>query len=225
MLYALVNGQREEATETGQRAHCPICNEAVIARCGETNMNHWAHEKDESCDVWYESETEWHKNWKLTFALDRREAIIKKDGKRHIADILTEKGVVVELQNSPISKAVIRQREQFYGENMLWIINGRDFKDNFHISAYNPYYRSKGSSLPEFGFYWKHARRTWKNVQRPVFIDFGDPLLYWITEGMGTSGGTGRYVEKEAFLKKYRADAMKGYLIIRYPAERRDKFG
>jgi len=109
MLFAIVNGEKVEATPktTGK---CTLCERTVFSKCGEVNVWHWAHHKDESCDSWYEPETEWHKNWKLTFGKDNCEIVIIKDSIRHIADIFTKENVVIELQNSPIQKPIIRKR-------------------------------------------------------------------------------------------------------------------
>tara|TARA_R110002049_G_scaffold90686_1_gene227082 strand:- start:60 stop:548 length:489 start_codon:yes stop_codon:yes gene_type:complete len=119
--------------------------------------------------------------------------------------------VVIELQNSPIQKGVILEREEFYGEKMLWLINGIPFKDNFDILNWDNfdiyerlYYKKTGKDkLP---FNWKWARRSWEEVERHVFIDFGKESLFWVTNGMGTSSGIGKYIAKEKFINKYGGD-------------------
>jgi len=221
MIWAIVENEKLEA-KPGTRGTCPLCEEVVFSKCGEVNVWHWSHSKDENCDYWYESETFWHQHWKMTFGKENAEFIIKKNGKRHIADILTKENLVIELQNSPIQKSIIREREDFYGVRMLWIINGEEFKKNLIVKDYweDQDYREL-MSLPrppiqwirrspkikkgvngEF-FKWKYPRRSWKDVQRPVFIDFGEDSLFWVKEGMGTSQIRGTYVSKEKFIKKY----------------------
>jgi competence CoiA-like predicted nuclease len=69
-------------------------------------------------------------NWKLAFGKECCEIPIIKETK-HIADIKTKKNVIIELQNSPIPSTVIRTRETFYGEKMIWIVNGFNFKSNY----------------------------------------------------------------------------------------------
>jgi hypothetical protein len=220
MLFAIVSGEKIEA-KPRTTGVCPLCEMAVFSKCGEINVWHWAHNKDESCDSWYEPETEWHKNWKLAFGKDNCEIIISKDGVKHIADILTKSDVVIELQNSPIQKSVINKRENFYGERMLWVINGKEFKKNFTYSAFQPkgyfindgYYLDRhgiletGESIPksknELAFSWDWPRKSWSGVQRYVFIDFGDENLFWVKEGMGTKIGRGQQISKEKFMKKY----------------------
>jgi len=218
MLFATVNGEKVEAIPktTGK---CTLCERTVFSKCGEVNVWHWAHHKDESCDSWYEPETEWHKNWKLTFGKDNCEIVISKDGIRHIADIFTNENVVIELQNSPIQKPIIRRRENFYGERMIWVINGKPFKDNFryhrsrsvqldedeeYYLRYNPLVsKNPQPRKNEYYFSWSWCRRSWTDVQRNVFIDFGDENLFWVLEGMGTSSGKGKLISKEMFVKKY----------------------
>lgn len=124
----------------------------------------------------------------MTFGKENAEIGIKKDGKKHIADIQTNEKVVIELQKSSISKPIIREREDFYGEKMLWLINGEEFKKNLIVKDYwedQDYYEIMSlphppvhwvRSSPEIKkgineefFKWKHPRRSWKGVQRPVF--------------------------------------------------------
>jgi Competence protein CoiA-like family len=221
MLFAKVNGEKIEAgpQTTGI---CPLCGGTVFSRCGEVNIWHWAHFKDKNCDSWCEPETEWHKNWKLVFGKDNCEIIMNKDGVKHIADIQTKENIVIELQNSPIQKSIIRSRETFYGERMIWIINGNHFRDNFSTFRYrspqleaddeydrlhNPlstqYGNVDNSRKGELKFSWSRARKSWSDVQRPVFIDLGGDDLFRVKEGMGTGSGKGKHVSKENFIKKY----------------------
>ncbi len=222
MLFAIINSEKVEASPKISGA-CPLCKKNVFSKCGEINVWHWAHHKDVSCDSWYEPETEWHKNWKLAFGKYNCEIVISKDGVRHIADILTNDNVVIELQNSPIPKPIVRRRENFYGDGMLWVINGKHFKNNFFISSLDStkdYWNSKYIHTPEgivnkttgeivyvpknnFTFIWNWPRKSWTDVQRNLFIDFGDENLFWVTEGMGTNNGKGILISKEIFLNKY----------------------
>lgn len=230
MLFAMVNGEKCEAIPKSI-GECPLCQQKVFSKCGEIKIWHWTHYKDKICDSWYEPETEWHKNWKLIFGKNNCEIIISKNGIRHIADVLTQENVVIELQNSSIQKPIIRRRENFYGERMIWVINGKLFKDNFriHPSRYeydNKYIKTQYGivdkttgevlALPkqDVSFTWSWARQSWSEVQRPVFIDFGDENLFWVKNGMGTNSGSGIYVSKKEFLTKYGGDVSLKSLII-----------
>ena len=76
---------------------------------------------------------------------------------------------------------------------MLWLINGQEFKHNFDIRdwdydsyEYDNIYNEVASNklLRNFSFYWKYARRSWEDIQRNVFIDFGGDSLFWVTLGL-----------------------------------------
>ena len=88
MIWALVYNEKIEVTP-GAKGICTTCNGKVFSKCGKVNVWHWAHFKDENCDSWYEPESFWHKHWKLTFGKENTEIGIEKEGKRHIADIIT----------------------------------------------------------------------------------------------------------------------------------------
>jgi len=111
---------------------CPICNNEVIAVCGQINMHHWRHKPNTNCNPWKEHETEWHRKWKNEFPESWQEIIIVEDNEKHIADIKTENGLVIEFQNSSILSETIQIREEFY-KNMIWVVNADKFKDNFKI--------------------------------------------------------------------------------------------
>ncbi|MBA3681900.1 MAG: hypothetical protein H0W73_12180 [Bacteroidetes bacterium] len=132
MQFALYNNQRIEA-EPGLKAICVHCSNDVIAKCGSKNIWHWAHVKTDNCDSWTEPETIWHRNWKNLFGKEFSEQRIEKDGVYHVADVINKNEIIFEFQNSSISSDLIRTREEFYGEKMIWIINGISFKDNFQI--------------------------------------------------------------------------------------------
>jgi len=220
MLYAMLNGEKIEAS-TGLKAQCPLCEKDVFARCGGTNANHWAHYEEESCESWSEPETEWHKNWKLVFGKENSEIIIEKDGKRHIADVLTSNHFVIEFQHSPISIITIENREKFYGEKMLWVINGVSFKDHF-TTYYNPEERSGRriyvghSSQQESNweldndkdirFEWKQPRRVWIGADKPRFIDFGGAYLFKIRDWSGQRFGGGVWISKKNFVEEHDGD-------------------
>lgn len=96
-------------------------------------MWHWAHATKKHCDPWWENETDWHRSWKACFPLSWHEQIhFDTSGEKHIADVKTPAGLVIEFQNSPMSPDELSSREYFY-QNMIWIINGATFADRFHV--------------------------------------------------------------------------------------------
>lgn len=212
-------------------AKCPLCKSNVVSKCGEINIHHWAHKINEGCDSWSEPETYWHKSWKNSFPIDNREVVIQKYGKKHFADLYTYDDIVIELQNSSISSETIREREDFYGKRLLWILNGGRFRN--HISIFqndrikeiklenNRKYLYSEIALSdenineyletsdEFTFFWKFPIRSWKKSRRPVFLDINENFMLWFTKGIGTDYGTFKVYPKHQFFKKYKGDYSK----------------
>lgn len=133
MLYATkeihASGDYEKISpRPGMRALCPSCGGDVLAKCGSIKAWHWSHVAAD-CDPWSEPETEWHLNWKRRFPPECREVVIGN----HRADVRTKNGIVIEFQHSSISVEEIRDREAFYGERMMWVIDGAKFRKNCPI--------------------------------------------------------------------------------------------
>ena len=127
MQYALVKGVRQEA-EPKLRGTCPNCDSEVVAKCGEQRIWHWSHLGKLECDRWWEPETEWHRAWKALFPQKWREfPHVADDGERHIADVKNDRGLVIELQHSPIDPEERLSRENFY-KTMVWVVDGMRFE-------------------------------------------------------------------------------------------------
>lgn len=133
MKYSIVNGKREEAFPAG-KGICELCLNETIAKCGRKKINHWAHKNLKECDPWWENETPWHREWKNHFPSEWQEVIHKDElsNEQHRADVNTEKGWILEFQNSPINLDEIKSRENFY-KKLIWIVNGITFEKRFHI--------------------------------------------------------------------------------------------
>jgi len=133
MQFALVNGVRSTAQPKTQGI-CQFCGDTMIAKCGRKTISHWAHTPKRKCDPWWENETPWHRRWKSCFPEDWRERIHEDPTtkEKHIADVKTDTGRVLEFQNSPMPADELESREDFYGD-MIWIVNGDRFRHNFHV--------------------------------------------------------------------------------------------
>lgn len=132
MQYALIENQRTEA-KPGLSAVCPTCGAAMIAKCGARIIHHWAHASKRQCDPWWENETDWHRAWKNLFPEHCREiSCTASDGEIHRADIITDTGIVLEVQHSAMTDLERNSREHFY-KNMVWIVDGRVFKKQFDL--------------------------------------------------------------------------------------------
>ena len=115
---------------------CPLCDAPLLAHSGEIEPSHWQHTSGAACDPWHEPETKWHRIWKDKYPKEWQEFPMKdeKTGEKHFADVKTNKGIVIEFQNSPITPSTIHRRETFYG-NMVWVVNATNIKDNFVIAS------------------------------------------------------------------------------------------
>jgi len=175
MKFALLNDKRIEATKRA-KGICPSCGSELVARCGEIKIHHWAHKK--KCDDhWWENETEWHRNWKNRFPKEWQE-IIQHDssGEKHIADIKTKEGWVIEFQHSRIEPEERRSRDSFYSK-LIWVIDGtrlktdiKQFKkiiDEGHLDV--PSLLLLLVSFPN----WSRLLMDWKDSNSLIFIDFG----------------------------------------------------
>ena len=176
MKYAFVNNQRVEA-QKGMKGICPVCQQPVIAKCGQIKVNHWAHSKSSHCDKWWESETEWHRAWKNHFPEEWQEVITydEKTGEKHIADIKTDQGFVIEFQHSHIKPEEQKSREEFY-KNMIWVVDGTRLKLTFP-RFYKSFHQGNFHLIPNTRvFYLFFAEecipKEWLNSTVPVIMDF-----------------------------------------------------
>ena len=132
MKYAYLNNERIEPQKGTINARCPICGELVIPKCGDIKMHHWAHKTKQNCDIWWKNETEWHRKWKSYFPKEFQEIVMYDDktGEKHIADVKTNTGIVIEFQHSSMKRNEQLSREHFY-KNMVWMIDARGYYDKF----------------------------------------------------------------------------------------------
>jgi len=155
----------------------------MAAKCGEVRVWHWAHKGRLVCDPWWENETKWHRDWKDQFPADWQEVVqTAGNGERHIADVKTGDGWVIEFQHSHIKPEERRSREAFYGK-LIWVVDGRRrTRDEAQlVNALN-------EGLPVGA--WRRVSsdscvllREWADSNAPIFVDFGGEVLCWISSG------------------------------------------
>lgn len=156
MLIAEVNGERQRATSLAHRSAetlCPGCKQPVIAYCGELKINHWGHEHPGDCD-WERGETEWHLWWKSLAANDEVE-VVRPEWPNHRADICVARRnhfLVVELQNSPITRETVQVREDAY-PHLVWIVNVEKYRFEATGGQYN----------------WPRANPAWGFAKHVIF--------------------------------------------------------
>jgi competence protein CoiA len=181
MKFALLNGQRQEA-QPNLSGECPICGHPMVAKCGEVRIWHWAHRGALHCDPWWENETEWHRNWKAQFPVDWQEFVYRaENGEKHVADVRTDQGWVIEFQHSYIRPEERRSRDVFY-RKLVWVVDatrrktdGAQFRRALEASASvggSPHIRRL--RLEECGLL-----REWSASPAPIFFDFGKGSTIW----------------------------------------------
>jgi competence protein CoiA len=187
MKYALINEQRREA-QPSLLGKCLACGHPMVAKCGEVKIWHWAHQGSRSCDPWWENETEWHRAWKGMFPDNCQEVVHQaENGEKHIADVKTDRGWVIEFQHSYIKPEERHSRESFY-KKLIWVVDGaRRKRDRAQFSkALN-----SGSPVKVY----PHMRRIfadecvllreWLSSASRVFFDFREGGRIWWLQSKG----------------------------------------
>jgi competence protein CoiA len=176
MKYALRDGEKVEATK-GAKGICPVCKRPVNAKTGERRAWHWAHQSNSDCDHWWESETEWHRNWKNNYPQEWQEVVLvdSESGEKHIADIRTPDNLVIEFQHSPIEPEERFSREKFY-KNMVWVVDGTKLKrwyPNFIKGKNEMFFRPTGDQDVFLVDYPDRVFPSdWLESSVPVVFDF-----------------------------------------------------
>jgi competence protein CoiA len=172
MKFALVDNTKVEATK-GAKGFCPGCGSALIAKCGDIKLHHWAHKGNRVCDPWWENETAWHRAWKNNFSKDWQECILhdEQTSEKHIADVRTSQGLVIEFQHSKIETQERASRENFY-INMVWVVDGTRLKGD-----YPRFLKGKIRKTTKNGIYFVESSEkcfpsTWLESSVPVIFDF-----------------------------------------------------
>jgi hypothetical protein len=173
MKYALVNDLRTEANKSS-KGLCPFCGSELIAKCGEQKINHWAHKATRLCDSWWEPETIWHRSWKNQFPEEWQEnaLIDEKTGEKHIADIQTAQGLVIEFQHSFITPEERKSREQFYN-NLVWVVDGTRLKRDYQrFIKGRDIFKSEIKDIYSVQYPEEYFPKSWIKSSVPVIFDF-----------------------------------------------------
>lgn len=212
MKYALVNNKKHEALK-GLSGICPSCGSPMIAKCGDKKIHHWSHKGKMECDLWWENETQWHRDWKGHFPIDWQEVAHRDDttGEKHIADVKTSKGWVLEFQHSYLRPEERKSRNDFY-KQIAWVVDGTRLKGDLEkvVKALN-------SAKPVNQLVLKIAPdscsllKDWASTHAPVFFDFGGPQLVLLLP-IGPDGFlyASTAISKQQFIGIYREPESKG---------------
>jgi competence protein CoiA len=176
MKYALVEGERREA-QPGLSGKCCAYGHPMIAKCGQQRDWHWAHLGTYACDRWWEPETPWHRAWKNHFPKECQEFIHQAaNGEKHIADVKTKSGVVLEFQHSFLRREEREAREMFY-HKMVWVVDGRKRrrdKAQFFTALDAAVVFNREPLVVSIRSDEGALLRDWGASSVPVYFDFGD---------------------------------------------------
>ena len=174
MKLADIEGNDREA-QPGLVGKCRLYGHVMVAKCGKHRVWHWAHQKSRDCDPWWEPETEWHRGWKNKFPAECQEVVQhdEQSGEKHIADVRTPHGLVIEFQRSPLNPLERTARERFHG-NMVWVVDGTRLKRDY------PRFNSRRDDLKPtplggcflFTFPDEGFPAMWLDSSVPVIFDF-----------------------------------------------------
>jgi hypothetical protein len=209
MKYAIVDGLRQEA-QPNLLGKCPGCGGPTVAKCGEVRVSHWAHRGRRACDPWWENETPWHRAWKDVFLAEWQEIVHPaENGERHIADVKTPDGWVIEFQHSYLEPAERRSRDAFYPK-LLWVVDGmrrkRDLQQ-FNRALKEGNWFGSGQRIRQVWTGDCALLREWAESARPVFFDFGEPeQLYWVLSKQDAWAHVAQFPRRE-FIAAHRITA------------------
>lgn len=173
MEFALVEGKRHQPSH-GLKGVCQFCGQAMVSKCGEMIMWHWAHRGRKRCDPWHENEGPWHRAWKALFPVEHHEQVrFDSTGEKHIADVLLPSGLVVELQHSQISLDEMRSREGFY-RYMVWIVDATPLMKN--ITVFGPLPDPSLPAVADLRFI--PAQPSWRDHQLKLRVSYENVTFY-----------------------------------------------
>lgn len=222
MKFALVNNKKTQAAK-GLNGICPSCGSDLIANCGDVKVHHWAHKGVRNCDPWWENETEWHRSWKKHFPMKWQEVTQYADnGEKHIADVKTEQGWVLEFQHSYLKPEERRSRDAFY-DKLVWIVDGmrrvrdkKQFQKNleesypiYRIPTHNNQIYNLPFILREVHFYDEcRLLAEWQDSTSLVFFDFHEPdsILWFLLPVHSNSKAYLMNISRKNFIEYHQND-------------------
>lgn len=212
MKYALVNDGKREAVK-GLAGSCPSCGNPMIAKCGEKKIHHWSHKGKLECDPWWENETQWHRDWKGYFPIDWQEVTHRDEatGEKHIADVKTSKGWILEFQHSYLKPTERNSRNDFY-KKIAWVVDGTRLKGDLEkvleaLKSGKPVNQLVLKIAPNACSLFK----DWASTHAPVFFDFGGPqLVLLLPAGPDGFFYVSTAISKEQFIGIFREPSSHG---------------
>ena len=142
----------------GEDSYCPCCKSLLVQKKGSFMIWHFAHKSLDNCISYYDNKGEWHRKMQELFPENNREIFESFSSYRHIYDVLTESGIIIEFQHSPISLEDFKKRTKDYVFRSLmnktprpiWVFDYTERLFSLHTKRYE-------NSPRRRRFYWKRA--------------------------------------------------------------------
>lgn len=205
MKFSLVNGRRQEA-KPKLSGICPACGSVMTAKCGRVRVHHWAHKNQGQCDPWWEKESGWHRTWKDQFPSEWQEFIQRDgNGEKHIADVKTSTGWVIEFQHSALDLDERHSRENFY-QKLIWVVDGTKRKSDIEPFKKGFIYGQSPDPLSPNKyrkFFPKgNLLKNWSECAGHVFFDFGEEHpLWWVYPGSNETYAYIQTISRDKFIQ------------------------
>jgi hypothetical protein len=132
-----------------------------------------------------EIHTRWHQAWKNQFPEDWQEVVhFDENGEKHIADVKTERGWVLEFQHSRLEPGERQSRNAFYCPKLVWVVDALSRKTD--LTQFEEM-MNRALRLDATGFFWVASPGScrlvneWSGSDAQVLFDFGPkPGLWWM---------------------------------------------
>ena len=142
----------------GKTYKCPCCGSEVIQKKGDIMIWHFAHKSLADCVDYYDHKGVWHREMQELFPEKNREVYERTETYRHIFDILTDKGRIIEFQHSHISIDDFMYRTKDYVDRSIingaskpiWVFDYSERLFSLHSKRYE-------NSPRRRRFYWQRA--------------------------------------------------------------------
>lgn len=147
---------------------CPCCHQELYQRRGTIRIPHFAHKPNVSdrdinrcSDGWGHDTSAWHIDWQLRFPEEFYEKRLEHNGIWHVADIATNRNIIIEFQHSPISIEEFRERNAFYttcGYRVIWVFDLVKECDMQRLE--NSLENNEGNE-----FHWSHVKKPFQDIK------------------------------------------------------------
>jgi hypothetical protein len=177
-----------EPTYTGQLAICPVCKKELSAAIYTNQASRFRHSFNEGCAFENKTINDWHLTWQSRF--ENTEYRYPELGLR--ADVLFPKGLVLELQHSPIKFNEMKYREEGY-QKIVWLfdLTFEKYKKNIMINNNK--------------IIWEYPNKHWLCYTKPGFFQVDDDTIIDLNnikfEHQENKGGYNKTILKSSFFK------------------------